>query len=454
MNSFLFYFILVPVIVIALLALNLFFAQSKPNEEKLSTFECGFSPVEQARQKFSVHFYLVGILFLVFDLEVLLLFPAAVSMNSIAQSGFWVLLFFLVVLTVGFIYEYASGALNYAKKDKGSEHPPCNNSSSLKDNSISNGITNKLGVRNFSISTRSTNLSTNNTKELDPYFVTGFIDAEGCFSIKIRKSNFHKLGWSIQATFSIFLHSKDLSLLLKIQEFFKGKGKVYIRSNKNLVGYEVHDIPSICNIIIPHLDKYSLCSAKSVDFLLFKKCALLIKNKEHLTRSGLERIISIKAALNLGNSELIVNSFPNLIPIERPPYLISEDKLDPHWVTGFTEGDGCFGFYLGPKQTYAYYQIHLNKRDDPLLMKIKNFFNSKGSLSSHEKDSTVIYRVIGTSDLNNLIIPHFDKFDMSGVKSHNYIIWKDMVLLLANKAHLTPEGQVKLIELKSILNKI
>ena len=123
MNSFLFYFILVPVIVIALLVLNLFFAASKPNEEKLTTFECGFSPVEQARQKFSIHFYLVGILFLVFDLEVLLLFPAAVSMYNIAQSGFWILLFFLVILTIGFIYEYASGALNYTSKEKDSELP-------------------------------------------------------------------------------------------------------------------------------------------------------------------------------------------------------------------------------------------------------------------------------------------------------------------------------------------
>jgi NADH:ubiquinone oxidoreductase subunit 3 (subunit A) len=123
MNSFLFYFILVPVIVIALLVLNLFFAASKPNEEKLTTFECGFSPVEQARQKFSIHFYLVGILFLVFDLEVLLLFPAAVSMYNIAQSGFWILLFFLVILTIGFVYEYASGALNYTSKEKDSELP-------------------------------------------------------------------------------------------------------------------------------------------------------------------------------------------------------------------------------------------------------------------------------------------------------------------------------------------
>lgn len=152
MNSFLFYFILVPVIVIALLALNLFFAASKPSEEKLSTFECGFSPVEQARQKFSVHFYLVGILFLVFDLEVLLIFPAAVSMSSLQTSGFWILLFFLVVLTIGFVYEYASGALNYTNKNKDSEHPPINNSIFIKNNLLSRGINYKYGIRNFSSS--------------------------------------------------------------------------------------------------------------------------------------------------------------------------------------------------------------------------------------------------------------------------------------------------------------
>lgn len=148
MNSFLFYFILVPVIVIALLVLNLFFAQSKPNEEKLTTFECGFSPVEQARQKFSIHFYLVGILFLVFDLEVLLLFPAAVSMYSIGQSGFWILVFFLVVLTIGFVYEYASGALNYANKEKETELPP--QSSNLIKGTFQSKNIFKQSIRNFS----------------------------------------------------------------------------------------------------------------------------------------------------------------------------------------------------------------------------------------------------------------------------------------------------------------
>jgi NADH-quinone oxidoreductase subunit A len=94
------------------------------NKDKHFINNITVSPVEQARQKFSIHFYLVGILFLVFDLEVLLLFPAAVSMNSISQSGFWILLFFLVILTVGFVYEYASGALNYTSKDnKESELP-------------------------------------------------------------------------------------------------------------------------------------------------------------------------------------------------------------------------------------------------------------------------------------------------------------------------------------------
>ena len=108
------------------------------------------SPVEQARQKFSVHFYLVGILFLIFDLEVLLIFPAAVSMYNIGQSGFWILLFFLVVLTIGFVYEYASGALNYANKNRDSELPPTQASTFIKY-TWSKDINNiKHGIRNFS----------------------------------------------------------------------------------------------------------------------------------------------------------------------------------------------------------------------------------------------------------------------------------------------------------------
>jgi NADH-quinone oxidoreductase subunit A len=85
----------------------------KPDSEKLSAYECGFEPFEDARRKFDVRFYLVAILFIIFDLEVAFLFPWAVSLGDIGLFGFWSMMVFLGVLTVGFIYEWNKGALDW-----------------------------------------------------------------------------------------------------------------------------------------------------------------------------------------------------------------------------------------------------------------------------------------------------------------------------------------------------
>ena len=88
-------------------------AQQKPDSEKVSAYECGFEPFEDARSKFDVRFYLVAILFIIFDLEVAFLFPWAVSLSQIGLFGFWSMVAFLGVLTVGFIYEWKKGALEW-----------------------------------------------------------------------------------------------------------------------------------------------------------------------------------------------------------------------------------------------------------------------------------------------------------------------------------------------------
>ena len=105
----------IPVLAVILLVANLLLAVNKPYSEKVSPYECGFTPLGDARQKFSVQFYLVAILFIVFDLEVLFLFPFAVSLYEISSLGFWVVIFFLIILTVGFVYEWSKGALKFAK---------------------------------------------------------------------------------------------------------------------------------------------------------------------------------------------------------------------------------------------------------------------------------------------------------------------------------------------------
>ena len=88
-------------------------ARQRPDSEKLSPYECGFDPFEDARIRFDVRYYLVAILFIIFDLEVAFLFPWAVSLGDIGVFGFWSMLVFLGVLTVGFAYEWKKGALEW-----------------------------------------------------------------------------------------------------------------------------------------------------------------------------------------------------------------------------------------------------------------------------------------------------------------------------------------------------
>ncbi|WP_439575506.1 NADH-quinone oxidoreductase subunit A [Phreatobacter sp.] len=88
-------------------------AYSRPDAEKLSAYECGFNAFDDARMKFDVRFYLVAILFIIFDLEVAFLFPWAVAFKEIGVFGFWSMMVFLGVLTIGFVYEWKKGALEW-----------------------------------------------------------------------------------------------------------------------------------------------------------------------------------------------------------------------------------------------------------------------------------------------------------------------------------------------------
>jgi len=104
----------VPVLVAILLLLNVLLAVHRPDSEKVSAYECGFSPIYgQVRAPFAIQYYLVGILFLIFDLEIAVLFPLGVTLYQVTSYGFWVATIFLVLLTVGFVYEIGKGALKF-----------------------------------------------------------------------------------------------------------------------------------------------------------------------------------------------------------------------------------------------------------------------------------------------------------------------------------------------------
>lgn len=84
-----------------------------PDPEKVSAYECGFNAFDDARMKFDVRFYLVAILFIIFDLEIAMLFPWAVAFGELSMAAFWSMMFFLAVLTAGFAYEWKKGALEW-----------------------------------------------------------------------------------------------------------------------------------------------------------------------------------------------------------------------------------------------------------------------------------------------------------------------------------------------------
>jgi NADH-quinone oxidoreductase subunit A len=98
---------------IAMAAASFLVARQHPDQAKLSPYECGFEPFEDARGKFDVRFYLVAILFIIFDLEVAFLFPWAITLGDTGLFGFWSMIVFLAILTVGFVYEWKKGALEW-----------------------------------------------------------------------------------------------------------------------------------------------------------------------------------------------------------------------------------------------------------------------------------------------------------------------------------------------------
>jgi NADH-quinone oxidoreductase subunit A len=101
------------IIGLALLVAPFVIAYKSPDPEKLSAYECGFAAFDDARMQFDIRFYLVAILFIIFDLEVAFLFPWAVSFGTLGWAGFWSMMVFLAVLTIGFVYEWRKGALEW-----------------------------------------------------------------------------------------------------------------------------------------------------------------------------------------------------------------------------------------------------------------------------------------------------------------------------------------------------
>ena len=298
------------------------------------------------------------------------------------------------------------------------------------------------------------NYSTSNNN-LNPNFVSGFIDAEGCFHISMTQNSKLKMGVAVRAIFQISLHKKDLVLLERIRDFF-GVGTVSMRSDDAAV-YTVSSLEDL-QIILKHFENYPLILDKWADLELFKQARILMLKQEHLTMKGLNKIANIKASMNFQTlPKWLISLFRSIKPVQRPKKT-NINIYHPYWIAGFVEGDGCFNISIVPyvkakigKKVGLRFSISQHARDIKLLNSFIDYLGC-GSIVQHNKRSTIEFVVTKFSDIDIKIIPFFIKHSILGVKALDFNDWCEAAEIFRSKEHLTLEGINKLYAIKNGMN--
>lgn len=288
---------------------------------------------------------------------------------------------------------------------------------------------------------------------IHPLYITGFTDAEGSFSLSISASSKYSTGFLVKLLFDIGLDKRDRELLEIIQSYF-GVGKIYERG-KSVIDYRVQSVEEL-EVIINHFDSYPLITDKWADYQLFKMAFYILKSKEHLTTEGINKLLSIKASMNKGLSEVQKAAFStSVIPVERPK-LIDQVISDPHWIVGFVDGEGCFFVYIQKSKVLIgeavrlKFQITQHVRDLSLIRSLENTF---GCGRVEISRSWACYVVTTFSDNLNKIIPFFDKYPLQGVKRKNFDDFNRVVSLVKNNKHLSKCGLEEIKQIKMGMNK-
>ena len=292
---------------------------------------------------------------------------------------------------------------------------------------------------------------------LTPGFVSGFSDAESTFAVTVFRQ---RSRWQVSPIFQIRAHTRDLPLLNSIKAFFGGIGSIHVEKSKDMAGFYVRNLKDINNIIIPHFKKYPLLTCKKIDYELWIKCLEIINRKEHLTDSGLLKIISIKTSMNTGLlGDNLKAAFPNVIGVERPIYShkVGDIKFYPEWVAGFTEGDGSFTVDINKIATSKLgytvvlrLQITQHNRDEVLIKSLINYFNCGNTVQDkRESVSAITYRASRINDILEKIIPFYQKYPMLGYKALDFGDFCKVAELVKSKAHLTEEGLQNIRDIKA-----
>ena len=290
----------------------------------------------------------------------------------------------------------------------------------------------------------------------NPWYITGLVDGEGSFMVRIRRNSKYRTGWTVVAIFSIAFDKKDLPLLEGIKAHFGGLGSIK-KNGKGTFSYRIESSEQIYNVILPYFNKYPLITQKLGDYLLFREVVELMNNKEHLTDKGLNKIVSIKASINRGLSTLLKEAFPDTVAVPRPLLPLVNIRPHPQWVAGFTSGDGCFKVSIRESKLYKagsrvvlVFLLTQHNRDEFLLKSMVNFF---GCGQTFNYKDYVEFRCQSFKKNYENILPFFNKYLILGMKAQDFRDWVKVAEMIQTKVHLTKEGMDKIRKIRVGMNK-
>lgn len=301
----------------------------------------------------------------------------------------------------------------------------------------------------------------NPEKKLDPWFVTGFADAESSFSMSVFKSKTAAIGWTIEPCFIITLHKKDIELLKKIKNFF-GVGSVDIAGSK-IARYRVRSRQDLKTIIL-HFERYPLQTTKVINFVSFCKILELMNNKSHTNVEGFLTLLSLINKLNNPLSESLLE---NLAPLGEIPNVDLElysaeslnlkDKLNPWWISGFATGEGSFTYFTRKRvnaagNTVKDYTLafEISQRSDSLYV-LNLIVNTLGWGKVYTETRGISkFRLVLRDLILNDLVPFFDKYPLEGNKALQYSIWIQIVKTL----HKNPRSDFRENKVEALIKEL
>jgi hypothetical protein len=293
---------------------------------------------------------------------------------------------------------------------------------------------------------------------IDPYYITGFTDGEGCFYFSIVE-NSNKIGWRVKIGFKLVASNNPANLIMlnTVRDYF-GVGIVKLSSNPNVLVYLVENFQD-CLKIREHFLNYPLLSYKLVHFKIWCEIIKLIENKEHLTIEGLLKIVAFKEHAPKGLSAKLKLAFPNFKPIINFEYLPNLSLLNIHWLAGFINADGSFGIYFGNSKTNVLniqckpiISISQHNRSLILINGIQEFLGfGKIYLKSKEESSEL--KIQNLTEINKFILL-FSEAQLLGAKALDYKDFIKCINLMNNKAHLTKDGLNSIKQITKNMNSL